>query len=209
MLHFDNITTHTSDFPPRRSFLGTAEEAAAIPATHQDQIFFLNEEASQFVRAYLDASHMVTWRAWEPFNPRYFSAVQSISLEDEALDVKKWLYEKPIPFAKRVYLCGGSHDPAAALTWKMVIHYWTRIFRGSDLVIFDETLNWCLFYFHEDHLFFGAGKVYDPDYEAEKAKDRNALQQQYFRKDDPHIDPAEKQRAIRAYLEKYGTDRVE
>lgn len=209
VLHFDTITTRTSDFPPRYSFLGTAEEAEAIPATHKDQIFFLDAEASAYVRAYLDSAHMVTWRAWEPFNPRYFDTVQAISLDDDRIDVPKWLYEKPIPFSKQVYLCASLQEAAVALTWKMVIKYWTGICRGSDVVIFDESLNWCLFYFHEDHLFWGSDKVYDPDYEAEKAKDRNALQQKYFHKDSAGIDAAEKQQAIRAYLEKYGTDRVE
>jgi hypothetical protein len=210
MYHFDNIKTHSTDFPPARSFLGTAEEAAAIPLAHKDQIFFLNAEAAAYIRTYLDSSYMVTGRAWEPFNPRYFNTVQTISLADEQVpDIKKWLFEKPIPFSKLVYLCGRSHKEVVAMTWKMVIKYWAGICSGGDAAIFDETLNWGLYYFHEDHLFFGAGKVYDPAYESEKAKDREALTRKFFHKNDLSIDPTEKQNAIRAYLDKYGTDRVE
>lgn len=44
----------------------------------------------------------------------------------------------------------------------MVVKYSPSIFFHSDVTIFDSTLDWCLFYFHEEECFFGRCKTYDP-----------------------------------------------
>lgn len=152
MINFENLKTFSTDFPKTWSFLWSPEEANSISQEHKDQIFFLNDEATKFINDYMESSTMLTGPLWKPFNERYFKTIETFELiiynENE---FKKWLYSKPIAFDKFVFMAGGSQS--VMLTWKMVIKYWKGIFFSDDLILFDETLNWGLFYFHEDVFF--------------------------------------------------------
>lgn len=50
----------------------------------------------------------------------------------------------------------------------MVIKYWEGLFFADDIAIFDQSLNWCLYFFHEDYLYFGKDNTFDKDTEYEK-----------------------------------------
>lgn len=184
MVQFDNIKTYATDFPKTWSFLGSPEDANAIPEEHKDQIFFLNKEATTFLKNYLGSAKMIKWPAWEPFNERYFKTIQSFEVtENRENEIKKWLYNKPIPFDKFVFADNQIHSgQAVMLTWKMVIKYWEGLFGGDDSIIFDETLNWGLYYWHEDWLFFGMDKIYDKEYEYEKTREYHELKEKFFKK---------------------------
>ncbi len=176
MISFENIKDYSSDFPKTWSFLWSPEEASRIPEEHKDQIFFLNKEAKQFLNNYIQSSKMVTGAVCDPFNKRYFKKVDEFHIvENCSNEIKKWLYNKSIPFDKFVFIDSERSGQAVALTWKMVIKYWDGLFFSDDLLIFDETLNWGLFYFHEDFLYFGSEKNYDKEYEVEKTRELNAL----------------------------------
>ena len=64
-------------------------------------------------------------------------------------------------------------------TWKMVVKYSPDIFFGNDVIVFDKTLNWCLFYFHHDHLFFGRDNVYDSSEDDERMAGLNEMKKMY------------------------------
>lgn len=211
MITFDNIKTYATGFPTvAYSFLGTPEEAHNIPPEHKDQIFFLNEEASRFVAAYLDGSRMLTGPLWKPFNEKYFKTINAFEVTiDCEEELKKWLYHKPIAFDHFVFMYSSWSDQVVMLTWKMVIKYWDGLFSGHDLALFDQTLNWGLFYFHEDFLYFGSDKIYDKTFEEEKTRELNLLKQKYFNKDDLNFTGPEKRQAIKAFKEKYNVDRIE
>ncbi|MBL7704218.1 MAG: hypothetical protein JNM21_01610 [Taibaiella sp.] len=211
MISFKNIQTYTTGFPTTQySFLGTPEEARNIPPEHKDQIFFLSEEATQFLSAYLDSSRMLTGPLWNPFNERYFKTIDEFELTiDREAELKKWLYNKPIPFDHFVFMHSNWGDQVVMLTWKMVIKYWDGLFSGHDLVLFDQTLNWGLFYFHEDFLYFGSDKIYDKTFEEDKIRELQQLQQKYFNKNDLNFTGPEKRQAIKAFKEKYNINRIE
>jgi len=208
MINFENIKTYSTDFPNTWSFLWSPEEASEIPQEHKDQIFFLNNEASEFVRNYIDSSKMVTGPLWKPFNERYFKTIQEFEVTENCeKEIKKWLYHKPIAFDKFVYIDNDRSGQSVALTWKMVIKYWEGLFFADDLLIFDETLNWGLFYFHEDRLYFGTKKIYDKEFEYDKMIELNELKEKFFDKDNLNFDNDDKKKSVRNFKEKYKTDK--
>ena len=204
MINFDNIKTYSTDFPKAWSFLWSPEEASKIHQEHKDQIFFLNNEASEFIRNYFNSSKMVTGPSWKPFNERYFKTIQEfVVTESSEKEIKKWLYNKPIPFDKFVFIYGDRSGQEIVLTWKMVVKYWEGLFFADDLIIFDETLNWGLFYFHEDRLYYGTDKIYDKEFEYEKTRELNELRQSFFNKDNLNFTRDEKRQAIKSFKTKY------
>ena len=82
MINFANIKSYSSDFPKTWSFLGAPEEANKISQEHKDQIFFLNDEAGEFVRNYIKSSKMVTGPSWKPFNEKYFRTIQEFEVTE-------------------------------------------------------------------------------------------------------------------------------
>ena len=98
-----------------------------------------------------------------PFTEGYFRDVDSTTIGDshgnnvEDNRVRKWLYERRIPFRQRVLL---SYQPEWAIetTWKMLIKYWTDFYYpiSDDLTVIDGTFNWALLFFHEHEVFFGS-----------------------------------------------------
>lgn len=187
MVNFDNIKTYSTDFPGTWSFLWSPEEAERIPEKHKDQIFFLNNKAGEFIRNYINSSKMITGPLWKPFNERYFKSIKELQVTEGCdKEIKKWLYNTSIPFDRFVFIDSDRSGQSVTLTWKMVIKYWEGIFFADDLIIFDETLNWGLFYFHEDRLYYGTEKIYDKEFEYEKTRELNVLKQKFFNKDNLH-----------------------
>lgn len=210
MIHFNNIKTHATDFPKTWSFLGRPEDADGISEAHKDQIHFLNDEASEFIRNYIHNSKMITGPVWDPFNKKYFKKIESFEVSrNDGKALKKWLFSKSIPFDKDVYMDFDESGQSVVMTWKMVIKYWEGLFFANDFVIFDESLNWGLFYFHEDKLFFATDKIYDKELEYEKTLEASELKNKYFNKDNLNFTKEEKNQALKAFKEKYNTDTIE
>jgi len=209
MINFDNIKAYSEESPKIMSFLWSEEETSKISQIHKDQIFFLNKEASEFVKNYIDNSKMVTGPLWKPFNEKYFKIIQEFEVTENCeKEIKKWLYNKSIPFGKFVFIYNDWCKQGITLTWKMVIKYWQKLFFADDLIIFDETLNWGLFYFHEDRLYFGSDKIYDKEFEYEKTSELNELKNRFFKKNNPSLDNDEKKKAITDFKMKYNTNRI-
>ena len=162
MIHLNNIVPFAKE-PPEWSVFGSAHDFESLPQTHQDQIFFLNKEANDYLYEFLEYTKLLTGPIWNPFEKKNFKTIEEISLPDEEEVLKKWLYQRGIPFQNWVFLLPNHSKDPIYLTWKMVIKYSHRIFWGSDLLIFDKSANWCLFFFHEDYLFFGKENLFDPE----------------------------------------------
>lgn len=210
MINFDNIKSFSTDFPKAWSFLWSPEDANEISQEHKDQIFFLNIEAENFLSQYIRSSKMITQTPWKPFSEKYFKTVEEFEIKENGKEeIKKWLYNRSIPFDKFVYIDADRSGQAITLTWKMVIKYWEGIFFSNDLIIFDETLNWGLFYFHENRLYFGSDKIYDKEFEYEKTRELNDLKEKFFKKENLNFNNEEKKKTIKDFKEKYNTDRID
>jgi hypothetical protein len=190
--------------------LWSPEEASSISQEHKDQIFFLNDKASEFIGNYIESSKMITGPVWKPFNERYFKIIEEFDVTENCeKEIKKWLHNKAIPFDKIVYIEGDRSGQSIALTWKMVIKYWEGLFFSDDIIIFDETLNWGLFYFHEDKLFFGNEKIYNKEFEYQKTIELNELKTKFFNKNNFNFNSNEKKQSVKDFKEKYNIDKIE
>lgn len=160
------------------TFLGDPKEADAIPNEHKDQIHFLSKEGDEIIGKLIDNSRMLFdwWKDVEgvkvPFNREYFKNFEEFSISVDDKRLKKWLFERGFPFSKYVFLYG---DDSAMLTWKMVIKYCESIFHAHDLIIIDSSLEWALFYIHNDSIYFGKDVIFDRDKHGEKVYKINQI----------------------------------
>ena len=126
-----------------------------LPPVHLEQVKPLSSESSR--------------RLWDltlllhkdlPFTVGFFSDVESIPLNNTdplaIRAVRKWLFNRGVPFKSPVYL-SYQQDEAIATTWKMVIKYWDEFwYPGSDdLTVVDDSFAWTLLFWHEGEAFFG------------------------------------------------------
>lgn len=180
MIELNNIRNFAIEKPAKWNAFGTSEDYMKLPNEHREQIFFLSKKANAYLNEYLEASKLVTGPIWNPFEQRNFQLTEEFAdLSDDA-GLKKWLYNRGIPFKNWVLMLPNYHDHSVLLTWKMVVKYAPEFFgQMDDIVIFDQSNNWCLFYFHEEHLFFGKGNIYDPNLGYQEAEQLNELKRKY------------------------------
>lgn len=96
-----------------------------------------------------------------PFTEGYFRKVTSTAISDrmdpeEERRIRKWLYQRGLPFQRRVLLC---YQPEWSIetTWKLFIKYWSAFYYpySDDLTIIDGSFQWALLFYHEHTAFFG------------------------------------------------------
>ena len=133
-----------------------------IPAHHLAQMQTLGpEDANRIWKLILDAEIHADF----PFKRGLFPSIESLSLQPVSHQddfrtvrrtVKKWLFQRGIPFGRRIYL---SYQPdwAVMTTWKMLIRYWDLFYYSisDDLTVIDDTMTWALLFFHEHEIHFG------------------------------------------------------
>lgn len=176
MIDIENLKQHQIERPDHRTSFGDAKDFNRLPTTHQDQITFLNKNATEFLYDYLKVTKLIASND-NPFSRNNFKTVEQYTEMTNEEGLKKWLYNRAIPFKKEVFLLGD--DDSVLTTWKIIVKYAPDLFFGKDMVVFDKTLNWCLFYFHQDHLFFGKDNIYDSSNDAIKMDEMNRLKKMY------------------------------
>jgi hypothetical protein len=175
MVDFSNIKKSGIYPPDTWTWFGSPEEFDRFPQEHKDQILFLNKEASKFLQNFLKNTKMlgnhssIEYDAKQPFPKNYFKTVEEYTnlADDDVL--KKWLYNRAIPFKHEVFLLAESDS--IITTWKIIVKYAPGIFSRGDVIVFDQTTNWCLFFHHEDHIYFGKNNTYDPEIGYDKMKE--------------------------------------
>ncbi len=139
----------------------TEEQYDKLPEQHLAQLMPLDNDAAKFLWDYIVKSglHNDT-----PFKKDFFRTIDKakILINNEA-EIKKWLYQRGIPFDKLVYLSWQPTD-AMIVPWKLLIKYFDSFYYGGsdDLTIIDQSLNWALLFYHEDELYFGTNKDFKP-----------------------------------------------
>ncbi|MFZ3193447.1 MAG: hypothetical protein WA154_09595 [Moraxellaceae bacterium] len=141
-----------------RTAFGAPEQISEMPILHQQQILMLDAKATK--QAY-QAIH--DWQMLSgdmlgniPFADERFQHIQKHQISDDAT-LKKWLYQRPVAFADRVYVLpvfGSADEPAIYTTWKMIVKYAPVVFSGDNTVVVDVLGRWCLYYHHDDLLTF-------------------------------------------------------
>ncbi|WP_421753227.1 hypothetical protein [Croceimicrobium sp.] len=163
------------EFPSVWSFLGSPEEAGKIPTEHKDQIHFLNDRGTELIEQFLESSKMTKGFPFKPFID-YFKRIDDFRITENCdTEIKKWLYNKGIPFSKYVFIDYDRSGHALMLTWKMILKYWEGIFFAEDILIFDSALQWGLFYYHGDQLWFGSEVIFKPKAEVQRTIEMNEI----------------------------------
>jgi hypothetical protein len=176
MFDLDDIKKYAVERPDRWTMFGYPDDYDKLPQTHRDQIIFLNKEANTYLYGFLNGAKLYDTND-NPFRKNNFKHISEYTIkQDGEKELKKWLYNREIPFKTPVFL---HEDSFIYITWKMVVKYSPDIFHGDDVIVFDKTLNWCLFYFHHDHLFFGKDNIYDPKEDEEHMAVISELKKQY------------------------------
>jgi hypothetical protein len=132
-----------------------------LPREHLEHIKPLHAESA--VRLCDLISH---WYPLPPAGQAGFTKIARARIDayepDEVQLVRKWLYERAIPFKRQVFVLWDRHT-AAITTWKMMLRYWDAFWYPSsdDVIVFDASLLWLLFLWHEEEAFFASSPERD------------------------------------------------
>jgi hypothetical protein len=160
-----NIKNYTTPRPNGGSIFGSLADYDALPETHKAQILFLDKAAEKYIYEFIDLARLPSNGGWAPFENGNFKTVEQYShvvdLQENIPLLKKWLYSRGIPFRNWVFVLSDSNEQPLMMTWKMLIKYAFDLFLIGDTMVFDQTINWCLFNYHEGQLHFAKDAVYD------------------------------------------------
>lgn len=166
MIDLSNIKDFTTNYPTSEWSLLDAIDFEKLPDIHKKQFFFLDEKADKYIFEFLGNARILTGNKWEPFVKGNFKTVETFDdcrhVEGNLQELKKWLFNRGIPFKNEVYILPDGGWQPILTTWKMTIKYAADLFFSSDVVVFDNSLNWCLFYYSHNKFFFGKDNVYNP-----------------------------------------------
>lgn len=183
MIDLNNIRNFTIDRPDLWNFIGSVKEFDNLPETHKEQILFLEKAAGKYIFEFASIANLTTGGFWDPFIKGNFKTVEEFDKlyenEEGKQALKKWLFNRGIPFQAWVFVLMEAYETPMLMTWKMLIKYSDYIFFGQDTMIFDNTLNWCLVYFHEHKMFFGKDNIYDPASDQQRLVELNERKKKY------------------------------
>lgn len=168
-MNFDMLQNHVVPMSGwRLKWRFTEDKHDNLPDLHLSQIMPLDEQAANFL---WDVT-TVGIQDDSSYGLNYFQRVEDISIKDWQDDkpVKKWLFERGVPFQETVYL-SWQPDTAAITNWKIFVKYWSAFYYpiSDDLTIVDKSFSWNLLFYHEEHIFFGSNRVRDAKPELDKA----------------------------------------
>ena len=191
MIDFNNSHLHSIPPPQNGTVFGSAADFDALPETHKAQILFLDKTAEKYLYEFVEKARMLSNGGWAPFENGNFKTVEQYShsadLEKNNPLLKKWLYNRAIPFGNWVFVLCDSNNEPLLMTWKMLIKYASDIFLIGDAMVFDQTINWCLFNYHDGELSFGKDNVYDPSGDEVYMKELNERKKKYPQFKHPYL----------------------
>ena len=154
-----NLTTMPMDqFELRWRFTNPAHRA--LPRAHLEHIKPLHADSAE------QLGELISY--WHPLPPAGlggFTRMARTRIDaygpDEVQLVRKWLYERAIPFKRQVFVLWDRHT-AAITSWKMIVRYWDAFWYASsdDVFVFDASLSWLLFLWHEEEAFFASSPAF-------------------------------------------------
>lgn len=116
-----------------------------------------------------DANRVIEWAfsaipyGWPDRTEHRFEQEAQLGIRDSWTDaarraeVRRWLFERGIPFRRVVYLL-YEHGRVVQASWRMVVRYWDAFAWsvGYAMVAVDHTLQWACCFHHEDVIVFGS-----------------------------------------------------
>jgi hypothetical protein len=143
-----------------RSFFSFGDDYLPLPPSHATQISLLYHADAKRVAAWAFSSIPP---GWPDCTDQRFEREEELSVSecwDDAgrrADVRRWLFDRGIPFRRIVYLL-YERDRVVQATWRMIVRYWDAFAWsvGYAMVTVDHTLQWACCFHHEDMIVFGS-----------------------------------------------------
>ena len=148
------------------------DEDGFITEEFKDQIIPLNQKAAKFLWDFESTQRQLG--DIPKMQQHYKKISEYFSGSSSNQEVKKWLYNLGIPFDQKVFWI-DQPEWGFILTWKMIIKYSEDLFFGSDTVLWDRSLNWCLNYHHDDTFYFGRDRIDNADIRSEEIHRNNEI----------------------------------
>ena len=161
-IDFDNIFDHVISIDNfQLSWRFTDEKYDKLPGQHLDKLKPLDKTASQFLWDFISNTEL---HSDIPFKKDFFRTIDKAKiLDDNKGEIKKWLYQRGLPFEKLVFISWDKEN-SMIVPWKLLIKYFDCFYypASDDLTVVDESLNWALLFYHEDEIYFGTNKDFKP-----------------------------------------------
>ncbi|MBC7536928.1 MAG: hypothetical protein H7258_14655, partial [Ferruginibacter sp.] len=161
-IDFDNTLDHVIPMDNLgRKWRFTDNKYDKLPEKHLDRLKPLDNQAAKFLWDYIAKINL---HEDIPFKKDFFLTIKKVKvLDGNEQEIKKWLYQRGLPFDKAVFLSWDQTD-AMIVPWKLLIKYFDSFYYGGsdDLTIIDQSLNWALLFFHEDEIYFGTDTDFRP-----------------------------------------------
>ncbi|MEL7118310.1 MAG: hypothetical protein AAFO07_02685 [Bacteroidota bacterium] len=140
-------------------------EGSGVSPEFEDQIIPLNEEGTHFLWKFFNSQKIFRDKF---IKPEYFTKREEYFSGDKSEEeVKKWLYNRGIPFDNKVFWV-PQPKWGFVLTWKMVIKFSHELFFGTNELIWDRTLNWVLTYDHNEAFYFAKDRIFNTEIEQQE-----------------------------------------
>lgn len=143
-------------FPPK--------EYEALSDEHKDQLFYLDKDSTELVYNTVHNFDILCgdddWGN-KPFSAGCYEEVIKIEKWSGDEELKKWLYNRGVPFKSEVLIVPifGTEDACVLLsTWKMIAKYADNFFCSDNIIVADPELKWCLHYHHDEIIHFAKGR---------------------------------------------------
>ena len=126
---------------------------------HLNQLKPLDKMAAKFIWNYISDTCL---HDDVPFKTNFFRTIDKAKIYfNNKQEIKKWLYQRGLPFDKQVFLSWQPHE-AMIVPWKIFVKYFDDFAGLHDLTIIDQSLSWALLSYHESEIYFGTNNDYKP-----------------------------------------------
>lgn len=125
-----------------------------LPNYHLKDLKPLDKVASRFLFDYLKSKDLHNDL---PFKSGFFKRTESIEItENNTIRVKEWLLKFGLNTENQVLL-SWDLEKAMILPFGLLVEYFDDFYYSTsdDLTVFQKDLNWALFFFHADQIFYG------------------------------------------------------
>ena len=137
----------------------TAERSDLLANALEDQLKPLDNFAANFLMDYISKAGL---HDDCPFREGVFNVLESIIINDDnSNEIKSWLLKRGVTKNREVYLSWDSKT-AMIVPFYLLAEYFDDFAYPSsdDLIVFDESLNWALIFFHYGDIHFGSNEKF-------------------------------------------------
>ena len=155
-MNFEEIISQTipfEDFELKERF--TKEKYNVLPEQHLSKIKPLNSDANKSLENYLfeETQMMGQYK----LNGEHFNSIIEIDLTTNSeIEFKKWLDDLTIDSNETILLYWNSWG-SVFTNWEIFKMYYDDFYYpvSDDLIITNKNVNWLLYFFHEELVYFG------------------------------------------------------